>query len=126
NQALMDAVAEADDELMERYLEGQTLTPEEVEAGMTKAIAHGTLIPILFASTRTGVGVPEFMDAVAHFALHPGDVPRTAKTAKGDEVPIAASADGPLVAEVFKTRIDSFVGKMNFIRVYQGRLAKDG
>ncbi len=124
NQTVMDAIVEADDELMERYLEGEELSAEEIAGGLTKAIAAGTLIPVLCASSKTGVGVPEFMDALADFALSPPERTRTAL--KGDEeVALEQSPDGPLVAQVFKTRIDPFVAKMSFLRIYSGTLAKD-
>jgi elongation factor G len=125
NQTVMDAIVEADEELMERYLEGEELSADEVSTGMAKAIAAGTLIPIFCASSKTGVGVPEFMDALASFALSPTQVSRTAKGADGEEIAIEAFAEGPLVAQVFKTRIDPFVAKMSFIRTYSGTLKKD-
>jgi len=125
NQTVMDAIVEADEELMERYLEGEELSAEEVAGGLTKAIQAGTLIPIFSASSKTGVGVPEFMDALADIALSPADLPRTAKTLDGEDVELKPDPSGPLVAQVFKTRIDPFVAKMSYIRVYSGTLSKD-
>ena len=125
NQTVMDAIVEADESLMERYLEGEKLTPEEIAGGLSKAVAAGTLIPIVFVSAKTGVGIPELMDALARFALSPLELPRKAKNAAGQEVTIAPAPDGPLVAQVFKTRIDPFVAKMSFIRVFSGTLKKD-
>ena len=125
NQTLMDAIVEADEELMERYLEGEELSPQEVAGGMTKAIKAGTLIPILCTSSKTGIGVPEFMDALADIALSPVDLPRSAINADGEELELSPDANGPLVAQVFKTRIDPFVAKLSFIRVYSGTLKKD-
>jgi elongation factor G len=123
--AVMDAIVEADEELMERYLNGEELSADEVLGGATKAIASGTLIPIFCASAKTGVGIPELMDAIVDFALCPGELVRTARTESGAEAPIKAAEDGPLVAQVFKTRIDPFVSKMSFIRVFSGKLTKD-
>lgn len=123
--AVMDAIIEADEELMERYLNGEELSADEVLGGATKAIASGTLIPIFCVSAKTGVGIPELMDAIVDFALCPGELVRTAKTDGGKETPIKAAEDGPLVAQVFKTRIDPFVSKMSFIRVFSGKLTKD-
>ena len=125
NQTVMDAIVEADESLMERYLEGEKLTPEEIAGGLSKAVAAGTLIPIVFVSAKTGVGIPELMDALARFALSPLELPRKAKNAAGQEVTIAPAPDGPLVAQVFKTRIDPLVAKMSFIRVFSGTLKKD-
>jgi elongation factor G len=125
NQSMMDAIVEVDEALMERYLEGGQLTPQEISAALSKAIAAGTLIPIFFASSKTGVGVPELMDALAEYALSPAELPRKAVNAAGQEVTLTPDHDGPLVAQVFKTRIDPFVARMSFIRVFSGTLKKD-
>ncbi len=123
--ALMDAIVEADDELLEQYLEGAELPADQVLAGVTKAVATGTLIPILFTSAKLDIGVAELMDAIADFGLTPGELVRQGTNAAGLEVPIGTSDESPLVAQVFKTRIDPFVSKMSFIRVFSGRLTKD-
>ncbi|MFO0919053.1 MAG: elongation factor G [Planctomycetaceae bacterium] len=123
--AVMDAIVEADEELMERYLNGEELAADEVLGGATKAISTGTLIPIFCVSAKTGVGITELMDAIVDFALCPGELVRTAKTEAGNESAVKAAEDGPLVAQVFKTRIDPFVSKMSFIRVFSGKLTKD-
>lgn len=122
--SVMDAIVEADEELMERYLEGEELKSDEVLGGINKAIASGTLIPIFCVSAKSGVGVPELMDAIADFALTPGELVRHA-TDGGKDVEIDTSPDAPLVAQVFKTRIDPFVSKMSFIRVLSGTMTKD-
>lgn len=122
---VMDAIVEADEELMERYLEGEELSADEVLGGVSKAIAAGTLIPMFCTSARTGVGVPELMDAIVDFALSPGELVRHGRTESGQEVDIKSTVDAPLVAQVFKTRIDPFVSKMSFIRVFSGKLTKD-
>ncbi|MCA9295772.1 MAG: hypothetical protein KC983_04630, partial [Phycisphaerales bacterium] len=124
NQVLLDAIVEADEALMERFLEGEALSTDEIASGLRKAIAAGTLIPILFTSARTEVGVPELLDVRSACALSPRDLPRV--TAEGEEgTTIAPDSEGPLVAQVFKTKIDSFVGKMSFVRVFSGTLHKD-
>lgn len=122
--AVMDAIVEADDELMERYLEGDQLEAQEVLGGINKAIAQGTLIPIFCVSAKSGIGVPELMDAIADFALAPGELVRHA-VADGQDVEVNSTTDAPLVAQVFKTRIDPFVSKMSFIRVLSGTMTKD-
>src|SRR5205814_10225988 len=68
-QSLMDAIVDADESLMERYLEGAEFTDEEIAHGIEHAIAAGTLIPIFCLSAKTGVGVAEFMNAYAEDAL---------------------------------------------------------
>lgn len=123
--ALMDAIIEADEELMLRYLDGETLSADEVLGGAMKAIAAGTLNPVFCTSARTGAGVAEFLDAIVDFSLAPGELVRHGKSESGVEVDVAASVDAPLVAQVFKTRIDPFVSKMSFLRVFSGKLTKD-
>jgi len=125
NQTVMDAIAESDEALMERYLETETLSPEEIETGIGNAIAAGTLIPIFCTSSRGDVGVSEFMDALAQFALPPATIERVAKDSDGGDVPLEQTAESPLVAQVFKTRIDPFVAKMSYLRVFAGTLSKD-
>lgn len=125
SQTLMDAIVEADESLMERFLEGEELSTEEVAGGVTKALAAGTLAPIFFASSKTDVGVDEFMDALAAFAVPPNGIERKGLNESGEEVVIKQIEDAPLVAQVFKTRIDPFVAKMSYLRIYSGRLAKD-
>ena len=123
--AVMDAIVEADEELMERYLEGEVLSADEVLGGVNKAIASGSLIPIFCVSAKSGVGVPELMDAVADFALTPGELVRHGTSDGGRDVEVTSAEDAPFVAQVFKTRIDPFVSKMSFIRVLSGKLTKD-
>ena len=123
--SLMEAIVEADEKLLERYLEGQELAAHEVLSGLKRAIANGSLIPILCVSAKTGVGMIELLDAVSDFALTPGELVRHGKSDDGMEVEINSSEDAPLVAQVFKTRVDPFVSKMSFIRVLSGKLTKD-
>ena len=123
--AVMDIIAETDDALMERYLEGEELTSEEVLAGVKRAIGAGTLIPILCISAKSGIGVPELMDAIADFALAPGELVRHATGDTGQDIEVNSTEDAPFVAQVFKTRIDPFVSKMSFIRILSGKVTKD-
>ena len=123
--AVMDIIAETNDELMERYLDGKELSADEVLGGLNRAICTGTLIPIICVCARSGVGIPELMDAIADFALAPGELVRHATADSGQEIEVKSTEDAPFVAQVFKTRIDPFVSKMSFIRVLSGKLTKD-
>ena len=123
--AVMDIIAETNDELMERYLDGKELSADEVLVGLNKAIGSGSLIPIVCICAKSGIGVAELMDAVADFALAPGELVRHATGESGQDVEVNSAEDAPFVAQVFKTRIDPFVSKMSFIRVLSGKLTKD-
>lgn len=123
--SIMDIIAETSDELMTRYLDGEELSSDEVLAGVTRAIASGTFIPIFCTCAKSGVGVGELMDAITDFGLTPGELVRHATEQSGEEIEVAGAEDAPFVAQVFKTRIDPFVSKMSFIRVLSGRLTKD-
>ncbi len=125
SDSLLETIIEADEAVMERYFEGTPPTDEEISTLIVKAIAQGSLTPIVCVSAKTGVGLTEMLDAMAMCALPPDAIVRKAKNEAGEEVDVKADAAGPLVAQVFKTRIDPFVQKLNFIRVFSGTLKKD-
>ncbi len=125
HQALMDAIVEADEALMERFLGGEDVSEEEIIHLIGKAIGHGSLIPILFTSAKSGVGVQELGDALADYAPTPLDEDHHATGEGGKDIVVNPSPDEPFVAQVFKVRIDPFVGKMAYLRVFSGHIAKD-
>ncbi|MEN6458966.1 MAG: elongation factor G [Thermoguttaceae bacterium] len=125
SESLLESIIEVDEAVTERYFEGTPPTDEEIAQLIDKAVAQGSLVPIVCVSGKTTVGVPELLDALALCALPPSAVVRKAKNAAGEEVEVKADPAGPLVAQVFKTRIDPFVQKLNFIRVFSGTLKKD-
>ncbi len=125
SEPLMESIIEVDEEVMERYFEGEQPTDEELTRLIVTAVAEGSLVPIICCSGKTGTGLDELLDALAMCSLPATSVKRTAKNAEGEEVELSTDASGPLVAQVFKTRIDPFVQKLSFIRVYSGTLAKD-
>jgi elongation factor G len=121
---LIESIVEVDEALMEKYFEGEEPTADQCSNLITQAVAQGTLIPILCCSAKTGVGLTELLDALALCVPSPACVPRTA-IKDGKEVEIKADPTGPLVAQVFKTRIDPFVQKLTYLRIYSGTLKKD-
>jgi len=125
HKSLIESIVMADEEVMERYLEGNSPTDEELSRLLVQAVAEGSLIPMVCVSGKTSVGVPELLDAMGACALSADKVARKAKTADGEEIELKPDAAAPLVAQVFKTRIDPFVQKLSFIRVYSGTLSKD-
>ena len=120
--SLIESIIEVDEEVMTRYFDGVEPTEEEIARLIVPAIAGGTLVPIVCCSAKTGVGVKELLDALVVCGLPPDAVHRTAVTADNKVMDIHADPAAPLVAQIFKTRIDPFVQKLSFIRVYSGTL----
>lgn len=121
---LVEAIVESDEEVMERYLEGETPSREKLLELLPKAVAKGALIPVVFCSARTGVGILEMVEAFGAALPSPCDIRRTA-IRDGETVEVETDPNGPLVAQVFKTRIDPYVQKLSFIRIFSGTLKKD-
>jgi elongation factor G len=121
---LIESIVEADEALMEKYFEGEEPSHEQLHDLIVRAEAQGSLIPIVCCSAKTGVGLTELLDAIVECALPPTAFPRFAKK-DGEDVPVKADPAGPLVAQVFKTRIDPFVQKLSYVRVYSGTMKKD-
>jgi len=125
SETLLETIIEVDEAVTERYFEGTPPTDEEIAQLIVKAVAQGSLIPMVCVSGKTGAGLPELLEALSLCALPPNTLARKAKNAAGEEVEVKADPAGPLVAQVFKTRIDPFVQKLSFIRVFSGTLKKD-
>lgn len=122
---LVDAVVESDDALMEKYLSEGTVGTDELVAAIPKALAAGTVVPVFCTSAKKDLGVPELLDAIAQFALSPAQGKKR-KAKKGDsEVELAASPNGEMVGQVFKSLSDKFVGNMSFFRVFSGKLTAE-
>lgn len=118
---LIESIVEVDEAAMEKYFEGIVPEAEERDRLIELAITSGTLIPIVCCSAKTGGGLDELIDAFAHCALPPTAVVRTAKK-NGDDVQLKADPSAPLAAQVFKTRVDPFVQKISYIRIFSGTL----
>ena len=125
HESLIESIIEVDEAVTERYFEGKMPSEEELSRLIVESIAEGSLIPVLCVSAKTGVGMPELLDALAQCALPPTAIERKGKNEAGEEVAVKADPDGPLVAQVFKTRIDPFVHKLSFIRIFSGTIKKD-
>ncbi|MGH7140037.1 MAG: GTP-binding protein, partial [Pirellulales bacterium] len=125
NTAIVESCIEHDEEVTARYFEGQQPTDEEIARLIVEAVADGSVVPILCVAAKSDKGVTELLDALALCALPPTKVIRKGKAADGSEVELKPDAAAPLAAQVFKTRIDPFVQKLSFIRIFQGTLKKD-
>jgi len=124
SDGLLESIIEVDEEVTERYFEGQMPTDEELARLIVLAVAEGDLVPIVAVSGKTEAGLTDLLDALA-LCVQPADQATRVATKELDEVTVKADASGPLVAQVFKTRIDPFVQKLSFVRIYSGTLKKD-
>src|ERR671915_1302399 len=119
---LFEAIAESDDTLLEKYLEGEEITTEEAFEGIRKGIAEGLIMPVLAASAERMIGIDRLLDVIAGSAPSPSDLKRWI-TEEGDEVP--CDPDGPFAAYVFKTYVDPYAGRLSVLRVVSGRCRSD-
>ncbi|HEX8203530.1 MAG TPA: elongation factor G, partial [Isosphaeraceae bacterium] len=123
---VVEQIVETDEDLMARYLEGETIPPDELRRAACRAVAAGQLVPVVCVSARKGVGLRELLDLLAECGLSPDDVHRTGShQGQDDEVEVTPAEDGELIAQVFKTAIDPFMGKLSYLRVISGHLASD-
>ncbi|WP_227764106.1 elongation factor G [Zhaonella formicivorans] len=123
-EKLLEAVAESDEELMMKYLEGEELTEEEIKRGIRKATIAVKMIPVLCGSSFKNKGVQPLLDAVVDYLPSPVDVPaiRGIDPASGAERHRESSDNEPFSALAFKIMADPYVGKLTFFRVYSGIL----
>jgi elongation factor G len=120
---LIEAASEADDDVMTKYLEGEEITDEELEGCLRKAVRSGVVAPVLVGSANKDIGVRALMDAIVHLLPSPAEVGEIVATdAKGKEVKLIADVSGPLVARVFKTTADPFVGRLTYLRILSGTM----
>ncbi len=121
---LIDAVAESDDDLLEKYLSGEELTEEEIKRGLRKGTISGKIMPLLCGSAFKNKGVQILLDAVLEYLPSPIDVPPTKGTLlDGTETERLTTDEAPFSALAFKIMADKF-GDLTFIRVYSGVLSK--
>ena len=121
-ERLVESIAESDDHLATKYLEGETLTDDEIKTGLKKAVINGNIVPILSGSSTQNSGIEELKEAIISYMPSPTDASTIESTRSDDgiENEINPSPDAPLVAFVFKTTADPFVGKLSLFRVYSG------
>ncbi|MBM2827157.1 MAG: translation elongation factor [Dehalococcoidia bacterium] len=126
-EKLIEAIAESDDELIAKYLEGQELTPDELQRGLRAGVLAGSVVPILVGSALQNMAVPPLLDAICALAPSPKDgAPTTAHDpSSGEERALEADTGGPLAALVFKTTADPYVGKLSYFRVFSGAIKSD-
>lgn len=122
HEKLIEAVAEVDDQLIEKYLGGEQLSLEELGGGLRKAVLSGRIMPILVGSAMKNIGLPLLLDAISSYlpSAKEREVVIVGDSAKQER--IQPTEDGPLAALVFKTSADPYVGKLTYFRVYTGAI----
>ena len=118
---LIEAVADLDEDLTMKYLEGEEFTIEEIKAALRKGVIANQIVPVICGSSYKNKGVQEMIDAVVDYLPSPLDIPPVVGTnLDGEEESRPASDDAPMSALAFKIATDPFVGKLAFTRIYSG------
>jgi elongation factor G len=122
---LIEAAAEGEDALLEKYLEGEELSPEEILRGFKKAVLAGDWVPVFVAAGSAEIGLATLLDAMVNLMPSPLEaMPVIAKGKDGDEK-LNPSDNAPLAAYVWKTTADPFVGRITYFRIYSGMVNSD-
>ncbi|MEG2584623.1 MAG: EF-Tu/IF-2/RF-3 family GTPase, partial [Oscillospiraceae bacterium] len=119
--AMIEAIAETNEDLMEKYLEGEELTEDELHDGLRKATIANEIVPCICGSSYKNKGVQEMINGVVAYLPSPLDIPAIqGTTLEGEADSREASDDAPMAALAFKIATDPFVGKLAFTRIYSG------
>src|SRR5690606_25341130 len=103
HQELVEAIVEVDEDLMALYFEGEEPSAEQIASGVTTAMEAGRIIPVMFVSATTSVGLDALMDALSDLVPSPAVVVHHATDAEGNDVVLTPQDDGPFLGQVFKT-----------------------
>ena len=123
---MVESVAETDEALLEKYMENDTLSDEDLFAGLRSSIVSGAVVPVLCGSATANIVVRKTLDTIVNFLPSPADMPsRKGTDSKGSEIEIEQDSNGPEVAQVFKTVADPYAGKLSLFRVFSGKITSD-
>jgi len=124
---LLEAAAEADDDVLVKYLDGEEISDPELEACLRKGVKDSILAPVLVGSAGHGIGLQALQDAIVRYLPSPADEGPVGATDKaGKAIEVAPDPDGPLLVRVFKTAADPFVGRLTYLRILSGTLHSQG
>lgn len=125
-EVLIEDLAEVDDDLMERYLEGEELHTNDLEKALRQGIRERVFMPVLISSGSKNIGIQPLLDVIADACPSPADMPPVVGAAPGDdEQTRKPSPDEPFCAYVFKTLADPFAGRLSLFRIFSGKLTPD-
>lgn len=118
---LLEAAAEADDDVLTKYLEGEEITDPELDACLHRGVRDSILAPVVLVAAGRDIGVEGLLDAIVRYLPSPAEEPPlVALDGSGAAVSLPPDATGPLVLRVFKTTADPFVGRLTYLRVFSG------
>jgi len=122
---LVEAAAEGDDTLLEKYLESGELSAEEIAKGLATVVKHGTYIPVFVAAGGAEIGIAPLLDGIISLLPSPVETINITVASKNGEETLKADDTGPLALYVWKTTADPFVGKQTYFKVFSGSLSPD-
>ena len=119
---LVEAAAEGNEALLEKYLEGGELSPEEIMNGLAAVVASGNFVPVFVAAAHAEIGIGPLLDALKNLLPAPDARPKVIAKGKAGEEELKADDSGPLALYVWKTTADPFVGKQTYFRIFSGSM----
>ena len=123
--SLVEAAAEGDDSLLEKYLESGSLSADEIARGLVNVVRARSFIPVFVSAGGASLGIAPLLDAVLSLMPSPLEREPVKVTGKGGEETLKAEDSGPLAAYVWKTTADPFVGKQTYFRIFSGMISSD-
>lgn len=128
-EMLIESVAESDEELLEKFFEGEEFTDEEIRQGLRLGVLNGDVVPVVVGSASKVVGITMLLDMINDYLPTSKDINGgVVKAYKGntdEEIEVEVDENGPFSAQVFKTIVDPFIGKISLFKVVSGSLKKD-
>jgi elongation factor G len=122
---LVEAVAESDENLLDKFLAGEKFSDEEIIEGLRKGVCSGDLAPVFSGSALFLAGIDMFQYAIKHYSPSPKDKVAIAYDKEENEVEVACDETAPTMIHIFKTVADPFVGKMSYFKVLSGKIETD-
>ncbi len=124
-EAIKEAVAETSEEMLDKFLEGEEFTPEEIITGLSQGVKDGSICPVFCGDAQNMAAIDMFLNSLIWLAPKADSGTETGADPNGDPVEISVSADGAAAGIVFKTVSDPFVGKLSYIKAISGKISSD-
>ena len=124
-EAIREAVAETSEELLDKFLEGEEFTPEEIILGVSQGVKDGSIIPVFCGDAHNTFGIDQLLNSLVWLAPKADSVEEIGADVNGEPVEVSVSPDAAAAAIVFKTVVDPFVGKLSYVKVLSGKISPD-